>query len=45
MRRYHLIPLLAMVLAGPAFASEECTAPQDQRRPVEELKADLEGKG
>ncbi len=45
MRAYHLIPVLATLLAGPALASERCQAPQDQWRPVEELKTQLTAKG
>ena len=32
MRHLQLIPLLAVLAAGPALASETCTAPQDQWR-------------
>lgn len=32
-------------LAMPAFAEDLCTAPQDQWRSVDELKAELTGKG
>ena len=45
MRSHFLIPLLGVLAAGPALASENCTAPQDQWRPVEDLKAQLEGEG
>ena len=45
MRHLQLIPLLAVLAAGPALAAETCTAPQDQWRPIEELKTQLETKG
>lgn len=45
MRNLYLIPLFAALLVGPALASERCEAPQDQWRPVEDLKMELEAKG
>ena len=47
MRAFHpiLVPALATLLAGPVLAADRCDAPKDKWRPVEELKAELEGKG
>lgn len=40
-----LATTIAMTAALPGFAKEMCNVPQDQWRPVEELKADLTAQG
>ncbi|MFO1165319.1 MAG: PepSY domain-containing protein [Paracoccus sp. (in: a-proteobacteria)] len=43
--RFIGIAALAVTFALPAVAKEMCNVPQDQWRPVEELKAELTAKG
>ncbi|WP_207102942.1 PepSY domain-containing protein [Paracoccus shandongensis] len=45
--RLSLIPATALLtaIALPALAADRCTVPQDQWRPVEELKTELTAKG
>ena len=40
-----LAAALGLAAALPALAEEKCTVPQDQWRPVEELKTELTTKG
>ena len=40
-----LAAILGLAAALPALAEEKCDVPQDQWRPVEELKSDLAAKG
>ncbi|MCJ1900233.1 MULTISPECIES: PepSY domain-containing protein [Paracoccus] len=44
MRLVALIPAI-LALATPAVAHDRCHVPQDQRRPANELRADLAAKG